>query len=726
MRSVDLTDPKYYINRQLSWLEFNYRVLEEAKDPSNPLLERLKFLTIFATNLDEFFMIRVANLRELEVAGVTEPGPDGLRPLEQLDAISARCHELCELHARLLHDEILPALQHEGLRLHLVKDLDPSQLETMARLFHRELFPVLTPMTVDPSHPFPHLRNLSLNLIVTFERPSGMDDEEIPFAIVEIPSVLDRLIALEDQPGAYLLLDDLILQNAGELFSGLRVTGAWTFRVTRNADLSIEEQEAENLLHDIERELRNRSFRRVVRLEVSDLMPNDVLENLIEGLEVPRREVYPLRAPLHAPSLLKFYGADRPELKEVPFNPRLSPRLNTSQSIFSVVREQDLLLHHPYESFSTVVELLQYAAHDKRVLAIKLTLYRTSGDSVIIQALKDAAENGKQVTAVVELKARFDEKNNIVWAKELERAGVHVTYGIVGLKTHCKATLVVRREGGRIRRYMHFATGNYNSTTARFYTDLGLLTCDELLGEDASQLFNVLTGYDARTISDILHHEHARPHFHKLLVAPFDLRERIIELIDQEIQLHTADEPGLIQIKVNGLSEPTIIQALYRASMAGVRVRLCIRGICCLRPGIPGISENITVTSVVDRFLEHPRIIHFGHGGAHLLYLGSADLMPRNLYRRVEVFFPIEEEALKERLINEVLWLSLHDDAKARQLMPDGGYTRLSAEHAATPLRSQERFIELAREAGLKAAPYEDAIRQTSPQRRRAPHGKPS
>jgi len=714
----DLSASRLYINRELSWLEFNARVLEEAQDETNPLLERLKFISIFMSNLDEFFMIRVANLRELEHANVSSTPADGLTPREQLDAIASRCHELMDERNACLTQSLLPALHEEGARLLDIPDLTDDEAARLGELFMDEIFPVLTPLTVDPSHPFPHLANLSINLIVTFRTEH---DGELPYAFVTIPDVLGPWIPVNASGlhAAHVLLSTCIRYHIGELFPGVEVTGAWLFRVTRNSDLALEEQEVENLLQDLERELRSRVFRRAVRLEVESSMPKDVQAILTDGLELPCRDVYLLDGALHVGALMGWTKEDRFRLlKDAPFNPRLNPRLATSASIFSVIRDGDLLLYHPFESFSTVVELLQHAAHDPKVLAIKLTLYRTSGDSVIIQALKDAAQNGKQVTAVVELKARFDEKNNIVWARELERAGCHVVYGIVGLKIHCKAALVVRRESGMVRRYVHLSTGNYNSTTARLYTDLGLLSQDPELGEDVSQLFNILTGYTARAIYDAMHGRRPEPEFNKLYISPFALRDHIVELIDEEIAAHRTDGNGLIQMKINSLVDPSVIEALYRASINGVRVRLNVRGICSLRPGIPGVSENIEVTSVVDRFLEHPRIFHFRHGGADLVFASSADLMPRNLYRRIETLFPIETPELKRRVIDEILYISLNDNVKARRLLPDGTYERVVRSDDAPTLRSQNRFIELAREAGLKSVPYDMAVREARRQRR--------
>jgi polyphosphate kinase len=718
--------PDLYINRELSWLEFNARVLEEARDPTNPLLERLKFLSIFGSNLDEFFMIRVANLKEVEAAGVEDIASDGLNATQTLSAISERCHQLIALQIECLREHIVPQLHAAGVRLHGFDDVSVAEQKRLAQLYRTEFFPVLTPMTVDPSHPFPHLPNLSLNLIVTF---APEPENPLPFAIVGLPQVLDTMIPVDTGVDGIDLLpvSELVREHITTLFHGLKVEGAWTFRVTRNSDLALEEQEVENLLQHLERELRARSRRRAVRVEVEESMPDAVVEVLTRGLNLHDRKVFRLPTLISAAWLMRVYNA--PSLRDYrdpPFNPRLSPLLATSDSIFRVLRHNDLLLHHPYESFSTVVEFLQAAANDPKALSIKLTLYRTSGDSVIIQALKDAAQNGKQVTAVVELKARFDERNNITWARELEAAGCHVVYGIVGLKTHCKAAMVVRREPRGVRRYVHLSTGNYNSTTARLYSDLGLMTSDPDIADDVSQLFNLLTGFSAQNIRNILDGNAVEPEFKSIAVSPFDIHAYCLELIEDEIRLHTPENPGRIEAKLNSLVEPTMIRALYRASCAGVQVRLCVRGICCLRPGIPGISENIEVTSVVDRFLEHPRIFHFKHGGEHLVYLSSADWMPRNMFRRIEVMFPVEAPSTKARVINEILALTFKDNQKARRLRSDGSWERVIAAEGEAPLRSQVAFIELARKGGIKSLPYDVAVRHARRQRRNTRSGRTS
>ena len=720
-------DPALYLNRELSWLAYNGRVLAGATRDEVPLLERLRFLTYFASNLDEFVMIRVANLLEADKAGLDKRGPDNLTPAAQLDLLSTEIHRLMRSACKTLQNRILPGLAKQGLSIVPLSKLTKKELSKIEAHFQDEVFPVLTPKTVDPTHPFPYLPNLSHNIVVCFHDAEDLDKSE--FAIVEIPSVLDQLIEVvgSSDDRTFVLLADIIRHFAPQLFRGLSVRGTWEFRLTRDADLDLREPEAENLLSDVERELTSRTFRRVVRLEIEDTIAEPVLVGLMASIGIEEREIYRLPAPFHVGSLRALYGVrEFGRLKEPPFNPRLSPRMAERSSIFSIIRKKDVLLHHPYESFSTVAELLREAAVDKNVLAIKLTLYRTSGDSVIIEALKRAAEERKSVTALVELKARFDETNNIRWARELEAAGVHVVYGIVGLKTHCKAALIVRRERQTTRRYVHLSTGNYNSITARVYTDLALMTADPEMGEDVSQLFNILTGYSARNIHSILDGRVERPKFHQLFVAPFELVGRFLGLIEDEIRLHKRDGGGLIQAKVNALQEPSIIRALYEASCAGVKIRLIVRGICALRPGIPGISENIEVCSIVDRFLEHPRIFHFRHGGADLVYLSSADWMPRNLFRRIEQMFPIRDVDLKARILDEILPMGFADTAASWLMKSDGTYVQPKAEKGEVLVRSQTQFIELAREAGEKSIPYDRALRETRQAAKQRRKGKKS
>ena len=714
-------DSRLFINRELSWLSYNARVLAGASREDTPLLERLRFLTYFAGNLDEFAMIRVASLLDIEALDVEKRGPDRMSPTAQLQAISEMMHEQINELYEVLNGDILPGLAAAGIRLLSFDELGEAEQKRLALHFRESVFPVLTPKTVDPSHPVPNLPNLSHNVVVTFARREDyVEGGASEYAIVEIPEVLETLIPVAGATDCFVLLADLVEHFVGELFRGLEVTGSWQFRLTRDADLDLREPEVEDLLSDVERELMTRTFRRAVRLTVHKDIPDVMLENLKHGIQISDREIFSIPGPFDIATLRSLYkvpGYDH--LRDPPFNPRLSPCMGDSKSIFGILREKDVLLHHPYESFSTVSELLREAAYDKRVLAIKMTLYRTSGDSVIIEALKQAAEEGKSVTAVVELKARFDEGNNIRWARELEAAGVHVVYGIIGLKTHCKAALVVRREGAVTRRYSHLSTGNYNSATARVYTDVGFLTSSPEIGEDVSQLFNVLTGYNAGTIHAILDGEIARPQFNKLFVSPFEMIGRFLELIDDEIRFHEKSGDGFIQVKVNSLVEPSIIRALYRASCAGVKIRLCVRGICCLKPGLKGVSENIDVVSVVDRFLEHPRIFHFRHGGADLVYVSSADWMPRNLFRRIEHMFPIEAPELKARVLDEIMQISFEDTSRGWRMQSNGRYQRIQPVGDAPAVRSQDRFIEAARKAGLKSIPYERSLRESRTTRKR-------
>lgn len=687
----DLRDPKLYINRELSMLEFNYRVLEEALDPENPLLERIKFLAIFANNLDEFFMIRVSGLREQVAAGVTETPPDGLTPAQQLAAIRKRLLPMLELQYRCFHEEILPRLQEHRIEILPYHSLPEERKEALRLFFESEVFPVLTPLAVDPGRPFPHISNLSLNLAVLLEDRAGQQH----FARIKVPQILPRIVPVHEVMQRYLgkragkhmqfvFLEELITANLATLFPGMRLVEAHPFRVTRNADVEIEEDEASDLLETIEAGVRQRRFGRVVRLEVQKDMPSYLLDLLKEHLNIERSEIYQLPSPLGMSQLFELAALDVPALKDPPFVPAIPEVLSRNEDIFSAIRQQDILLHHPYDSFLPIIQFFRQAAHDPQVLAIKTTLYRVGSNSPIVNALLEAQENGKQVAVLVELKARFDEENNIVWARKLESQGVHVVYGLVGLKTHCKVALVVRREEDGLRRYVHLSTGNYNATTARVYTDLGLLTCRPDLGSDASELFNRLTGYAPEA------------KYQKLLVAPEYLREQFDQLLCREIAHAQAGREARLILKMNALVDARLIRRLYEASMAGVRVDLLVRGICCLRPGLKGISENIRVTSVVGRFLEHTRIYYFANGGQPEIYMGSADLMPRNLDRRVETVFPVEDEALKIRLLDEILRISMLDNVKARELQPDGTYKRLRPAKGEPAINSQAWFLERA------------------------------
>ncbi|HEY6785023.1 MAG TPA: polyphosphate kinase 1 [Gemmatimonadales bacterium] len=681
----------HYINRELSWLEFNARVLEEAADPTNPWLERLKFMSIFSSNLDEFFEIRVSGLQQQVYAGV-EPqdfGAEGMAPAEQLAAIEKRTHELVAQQYRVLMTEAFPGLAEVGIERVRWADLTPAERRHAVGFFRASVFPVLTPLAIDPGHPFPHVHNKSLNIALLVERKNG----GLPrrhFAVVQVPAVLDRvmIVSRAEKKVRFILLEDVIAEHLGELFGHLKVVNHTVFRVTRNNDLSIEEDEAEDLLETIEESLRQRMRSDPVRLEISADASDLFVDMLTEAHDLEPRDVYRVDGPVDLTALMALYRLEGfGAAKDEPLVPRVPPPFAAADDLFQVIRGRDVLVHLPYESFNCVVDFINQAADDPQVLAIKQTLYRTSGGSPIIAALARAAQNGKQVTALVELKARADEQANIAWARMLEQAGVHVVYGIVGLKTHCKAALVVRREAEGIRRYVHLSTGNYNPATARLYTDLGLFTADPDFGEDVSALFNLLTGYAEGY------------EWKKLLVAPIDLRERIISLIEREEQHAKAGRPARIIVKMNALVESSVIDALYRASIAGVQIDMVIRGICCLRPGLPGVSERIRVTSIVDKFLEHSRIFYFENGGAPDVWLASADWMPRNFWRRIETVFPVEDANLKLRIVNDILRLVLADNVKARELLADGTYRRRAAANGETPVRSQVALQLLAREA---------------------------
>jgi polyphosphate kinase len=692
----DPANARLFINRELSWLGFNERVLEEARDSSVPLIERLKFLCIVASNLDEFFMVRVAGLKQQLSGNVAETPPDGLTAAEQLAAVATRAHAMVTEQYRVWREDIAPGIAEAGIRLLRPQDLTPEQRAHLTAYFAREVWPVLTPLAVDSGHPFPMLRNRSLNLAILIHRErEKVARHETMVAVVQVPSVLPRITEV---PGAahlsFMLLEDLIAMQAGDLFPGFQVVGCSSFRVTRNFDLSIDEDEADDLLKTIQKELRRRERGSAVRLEIAHDTPTEVVGFLRAALRLEADDVYLFDGPLHLADFAPICGReDLREYRDEPFSPQIVPPLQEYDDIFRVIDQRDILLQHPYESFEDVVEFISEAADDPNVLAIKQTLYRTSADSPIIRSLIRAAENGKQVTAVVELKARFDEAPNIQWARTLEDAGVHVVYGLMGLKTHCKVALVVKREGNRIKRYVHLSTGNYNPATARVYGDLSYFTARDAYADDAGALFNLLTGYSTP------------PSWKKFSVAPLGLQERIIALIDREAALGPR---GRIIAKMNALVDGPAIKALYRASQAGASIDLIVRGICCLRPGVAGISDNIRVTSIVDRFLEHARIFYFENGGKREVYLSSADWMPRNFQRRVEVMFPIEDEALRDRVLTEILGVALEDNVKARRLGPDGSYTRLRADGvsangsagpgARPPLRSQYRFMELARE----------------------------
>jgi polyphosphate kinase len=695
--AVEKHDPKLFINRELSWLEFDRRVLEEASDRSMPLFERLKFLAIVTSNLDEFFMVRVAGLKQQHLGGVADAPADGMLPGEQLQAIAERTHAMMAEHDRVWSEELLPELYANRIHLLASDRLSGEQRAAARAHFVAQVFPALTPLAVDPGHPFPHLRNKSLNLAVMLG-PEGArrrrEAREESLAVVQVPSVLGRLVRLPAEPGehAYMLLEELIASHVKELFPGYTVRHSTAFRVTRNWDILVDEEDSEDLLSTIQEELRRRDRGAAVRLEISTDASAELEQELADALKLEPSDVYRQQGPLQTSDLLALTEQDhRPELRMEPIQPAMPRALRDTESVFSVIAKSDLLLHHPYESFEPVVRFVEEAAEDPQVLAIKQTLYRTSGDSPFVRALSRAAENGKQVTAIVEIKARFDEANNIAWARRLEENGVHVVYGLIGLKTHCKVALVVRREGEGIRRYVHLGTGNYNPHTARLYTDLSFFTVREAFADDVSALFNMLTGYSEP------------PKWRKLGVAPLDLQSRIIELIDSEAEAARRGDPARIVAKMNSLVDPSVIRALYAANAAGVNIHLMVRGICCLRPGIPGVSERIHVTSVVDRFLEHSRVLAFGAGERLQVFLSSADWMPRNFLRRVEALYPIETPELRDRLVDEVLGAALHDNVNARALQPDGTYVLVQSSGA--PLRSQNLLMDTARRSSELAKP---------------------
>jgi polyphosphate kinase len=687
----DLDNPKLYLNRELGQLEFFWRVLAEARDERSPLLERIKFLSIVGSNVDEFFMVRVAGLRQQVEAGVVDLSPDGMTPPEQLVAVRKSALKLMAAASACFQD-LLPRLDRAGIHILDYGDLNPAQQAHAREYFDSSVFPVLTPLAVDPGRPFPHISNLSLNLAVLIEDPHGHEY----FARVKVPSTLPRLVpvsrALETAtktgrvlPRCRLVwLEQLISAHLDRLFPGMRVIRAHPFRVTRHADIVIQELEADDLLETIEQGVRQRRFGPVVCLTVDRTMPAHLRGILVENLEMDPRDVYTVDAPLGLSELMGLYEIDRYDLKETPFVPRVPPALDrhhTGGDVFAAIRQGDILLHHPYDSFEPVVDFLQHAARDPGVLAIKQTLYRVGRNSPVVEALLDASENGKQVAVLVELKARFDEESNIGWARALEAEGVHVVYGLLGLKTHSKIALVVRKEGDQIRRYVHLATGNYNAITSQLYTDLGMFTCDEEIGADATDLFNYLTGYSAKT------------DYRKLIVAPINLRSRMEALIRREIAHQQEGRQGHLIFKMNALVDRPMIELLYQASRAGVVVDLLVRGICCLRPGVPGVSDNIRALSVVGRFLEHSRIYYFRNGGAEEIYLGSADLMPRNIDRRVEVLFPVSDPAWIRYLRDEVLAIYLADNVQAYQLLPDGAYERLQPSPGEPAFSSQSRLL---------------------------------
>jgi polyphosphate kinase len=687
---LTLESPELYINRELSLLEFQKRVLEQAEDPENPLLERVKFLSIVSSNLDEFFMVRVAGLQRQAASGAQEASVDGLPAAIQLQRIRQEVRRLVEQLQNLLRDTILPALEREGIRISEISSLPAEERSAMDSFFYQNVFPVLTPLAFDPGRPFPHISSGSLNLAVVVGDNQGTEN----FARVKVPDSLPRLVPVMSgtrkaktsksakAERKFVWLEQLITANLHLLFPGMEIVEAYPFRVTRDAEIAIQELESDDLLESVEEAMKLRRFSSVVRLQVDTNVSEKILEILASNLPIDKQDVYRIRGSIGLGRLIELYALDRPDLKDKPFLPSIPPSLgvDADEDVFSAIRREDLLLHHPYESFQPVVEFLQEAARDPNVLAIKVTLYRVGRNSPIVATLLEAVEQGKQVSVLVELKARFDEESNIEWARTLEDAGVHVVYGVVGMKVHSKVALVVRREGEQIRRYVHLGTGNYNPTTARVYTDFGFLTCKEQIADDVTSFFNALTGYSRKN----------EPH--ELLVAPINLRQRLEKLVLREIALHEKSGGGHLVFKMNALEDPQMIRLLYRASQAGVQVDLLVRGLCCLRPLVNGFSDNIRVMSIVGRFLEHSRVYYFRNGGAEEIYLGSADLMRRNLSHRVEILFPVDDPKLVRRL-RDILNVQLADERKSHYLQSGGEYIRSGKRGAANAIDSQLQFL---------------------------------
>ena len=669
MKFKEFDKPEYFVNRELSWIKFDDRVLSEARDKNLPLFERLKFLSITSSNLDEFYMVRVASLKDQVHVGYKKTDIAGMTAKEQLKAISQQTHDLVHVQYSTLNRSLVPALEKAGLHVIFEHEaFSEKQKEFVDRYFEDNVYPVLTPMAMDSSRPFPLIRNKTLNIgALIAKKNNKKHTKELEFATVQVPSVLPRVVeipSVKKGERTVILLEEIIERNIGKLFLSNDVVCAHPYRIMRNADLTIDEDEAEDLLVEIQKQLKKRQWGEVIRLEAEEKMDKRLLDILKKEFEIKDADIYNIPGPLDLTMLMKVYGLDGfDEYKSPKYTPAPVPQFQNDKDIFEVIREGDVFLHHPYMSFDPVVDFVRQAAKDPGVLAIKQTLYRVSGHSPIIAALAQAAENGKQVSVLVELKARFDEENNIVWAKMLEKAGCHVIYGLVGLKTHSKITLVVRREETGIRRYVHLATGNYNDSTAKLYTDCGIFTCDERFGEDATAVFNMLSGYSEPK------------KWNRLIVAPIWMKNRFVQMIEREAEHAKQGKPAEITAKMNSLCDPAIIAALYYASSCGVQINLLVRGICCLRTGIPGISENIHVRSIVGEFLEHSRIFYFKNDGIDEIYMGSADWMPRNLDRRVEIVFPVEDENIKKEILH-VLDLEFRDNVKAHILQPDGTYEK--------------------------------------------------
>ncbi len=690
-------DPKNFFNRDLSWVEFNLRVLDEALNPNLPLLEKVKFVSIFSSNLDEFYMIRISGLKEQVAANILEPTIDGLTPTEQVKKIEKALKPMIFKLNNLWMKEIVPQLKKHGVELLRFGEFNKEEQILLKEYFKDEIYPVLTPLAFDPGRPFPYISNLSLNLAILVKKPNG----ENHFARVKVPNILPRLLQVDDilkrekKTGInekfhakFLWLGDLIRENLDMLFPGMDVIEAHRFRITRDTDIELQEDEADDLLHVIEENIRQRRFGSVVRMEIASRMPEFMLETLMENLRITREDVHVAEGQIGLSDVMTLYNLPLHQLKEKPHYPKTPKIFEEDEDIFTTIKQRDILLHHPYHSFTPVIDFIKQAASDPDVLAIKQTLYRVGSDSPIVKCLIEAAERGKQVAVLVELKARFDEENNIFWARELEKVGVHVVYGLVGLKTHAKITLVVRKEFEGVKRYVHLATGNYNAVTAKLYTDLGLFTCDQDICADVSDIFNYLTGYSKQK------------DYRKLIMAPVNMRNKMIDMINKEIENVKAGGEGKIIWKLNSLVDSTIISALYEASVNGVKIDLIVRGICCLVPNVPGLSENIKVTSIVGRFLEHSRLFYFYDNGKEKFYLSSADMMPRNLDKRVEISFPIEDEKLKNELMRTLIRISLKDNTKSRLLLPDMRYEFLKLQNGVKKTNSQEWLIKHSIKAG--------------------------
>ena len=686
-------DPNNFFNRDLSWVEFNRRVMEEALNPELPLLEKVKFISIFFSNLDEFYMIRVSGLKEQIAANILEPTIDGLTPLEQVQKIEKALKPMLETLYNYWNGTIVQGLTKTNIFLLRFQDFNPEEQKILRDYFQKEIYPILTPLAFDPGRPFPYISNLSLNLAVLIRNPKG----DTHFARVKVPSNYPRLLSVDDilNPNKILTTNgdfvakfiwfgDLIKANLDLLFPGVEVLESHRFRVTRDTDIELQEDEADDLLRVIEENIRQRRFGQVVRMEVEDTMPEYMMDTLMENLRITRVDVHVSEGPIGLSDAMSLYKLPLHQLKEKPYYPVLPKRFETDEDIFTIIKHKDILLHHPYHSFTPVIEFIKQSARDPEVLAIKQTLYRVGSDSPIIRALIEAVERGKQVAVLVELKARFDEENNIFWARELEKAGAHVVYGLVGLKTHTKMTLVVRKEFDGVKRYVHLATGNYNTTTAKLYTDLGLFTCDNDICADVSDVFNYLTGYSKQK------------DYRKLFVSPVNMREKILEKVFREIENVNAGKEGKIIWKMNSLVDPQTISTLYEASNAGIKIDLIVRGICCLVPGIKGLSENIKVRSIVGRYLEHSRLFYFYNAGHEEMYLGSADMMQRNLDGRVETLFPVEDENIRNDIMKTLVKASLNDNQKARLLTSEMMYQKVVPFDGEKPVNSQEWLMKRA------------------------------